>query len=126
MAPRRRCPGICRRALQRRPVLPPAAVDDPVAGAELLHGGHAAAVPRPVRRRRTRRGALPDQPRRGRPARVTTEDRDAGLYLDEPTEQLEPPRQLAPSILAIDIGGPQFAAGLVTTKGELVDRASAA
>ena len=47
---------------------------------------------------------------------------DTGLYLDEPTEQLEPPRQLAPAILAIDIGGTQFAAGLVTTKGELVDR----
>ena len=43
-------------------------------------------------------------------------------YLDEPTEQLEPPRQLAPAILAIDVGGTRFEAGLVTAKGELVDR----
>jgi glucokinase len=57
---------------------------------------------------------------------VTTDDLDNGLYLDEPTEQLEPPRQLAPAILAIDIGGAQFCAGLVTTKGELVDRAATA
>ena len=47
-------------------------------------------------------------------------DRD---FLDEPTEQLEPPRQLAPAILAIDVGGTRFEAGLVTAKGELVDRA---
>ena len=47
-------------------------------------------------------------------------------YLDEPTEQLEPPRQLAPAILAIDIGGTTFEAGLVTAKGELVDRAATA
>jgi glucokinase len=43
-------------------------------------------------------------------------------YLDEPTEQLEPPRQLAPAILAVDVGGKRFEAGLVTPKGELVDR----
>jgi glucokinase len=48
-------------------------------------------------------------------------DRD---YADEPTEQLEPPRQLAPAILAIDVGGTRFEAGLVTSKGELVDRSA--
>ena len=32
-------------------------------------------------------------------------------YLDEPTEQLEPPSQFAPAILAIDIGGTSFEAG---------------
>lgn len=47
-------------------------------------------------------------------------------YLDEPTEQLEPPKPLAPAILAVDIGGTKFAAGLVTTKGELIDRAMVA
>ena len=34
-----------------------------------------------------------------------------------------PPSQLAPAILAIDVGGSRFEAGLVTTKGDLVDRA---
>jgi glucokinase len=48
---------------------------------------------------------------------------DPPEYLDEPTEQLEPPRQLAPAILAVDVGGSKFAAGLVTVTGELVDRA---
>lgn len=43
-------------------------------------------------------------------------------YQDEPTEQIEPPKPLAPAILAIDIGSKSFAAGLVNTKGELVDR----
>ncbi|HET9546912.1 MAG TPA: ROK family protein [Desertimonas sp.] len=47
-------------------------------------------------------------------------------YLDEPTEQFEPPRQLAPAILAIDVGATTFEAGLVTAKGELVDRARTA
>jgi glucokinase len=56
---------------------------------------------------------------------VTTESEFSGEYLDEPTEQLEPPRQLAPAILAVDIGGTRFEAGLVTTKGELVDRSAA-
>ena len=45
-------------------------------------------------------------------------------FSDEPTGQIEPPKQLAPAILAIDIGGTKFAAGLVTTKGDLLDRAS--
>ena len=40
-------PGLRRRALQRRAVLPPAAVDDAVAGAELLHARAPAALPRP-------------------------------------------------------------------------------
>ena len=58
---------------------------------------------------------------------MTTDDDTeiSGAYLDEPTEQLEPPRQLAPAILAIDIGGTRFEAGLLTTKGELVDRSAA-
>ena len=70
LAPRRRRARLRGRALQRRAVLPSAAVDDPVAGAELLHAGAPAAVPRALRRRRPRRGALPDQPRRRRAGRV--------------------------------------------------------
>jgi glucokinase len=50
--------------------------------------------------------------------------RERGQYRDEPTEQLEPPKPLAPAILAVDIGGTKFAAGLVTTNGELIDRAN--
>ena len=102
LAPRRRRARLRGRALQRRAVLPPAAVDDPVAGAELLHAGDAAAVPRPVRRRRARRGALPDQPRRGRRRRACDADAtiatidDRRRYLDEPTEQLEPPTPAGP------------------------------
>ena len=42
-------PRVRRRALQRRAVLPPAAVDDPVTGAQLLHAGDTAALPRAVR-----------------------------------------------------------------------------
>ena len=61
-------PGLRGRALQRRAVLPPAAVDGAVAGAELLHAGTTAALRGDLRRRRPRRGALRDQPRRRRPA----------------------------------------------------------
>ena len=61
-------PGLPGRAPQRRAVLPSAAVDDPVAGAELLHAGTAAALRRDERRRRPRRSAVRDQPRRGRAA----------------------------------------------------------
>lgn len=43
-------------------------------------------------------------------------------YRDDPTEQLEPPKPFAPAILAIDISGSRFEAGLVSAKGELVDR----
>ena len=50
---------------------------------------------------------------------------DDGGFLDEPTAQLEPPKPFAPAILAIDIGGSTFGAGLVSTKGDLLDRASA-
>lgn len=58
-------------------------------------------------------------------------DDDAGLgedpdYLDDPTEQLEPPKPLAPAILAVDISGRRFEAGLVSATGELVDRARVA
>ncbi|CAN5749320.1 hypothetical protein BH24ACT5_BH24ACT5_19880 [soil metagenome] len=35
---------------------------------------------------------------------------------------VEPPAPLAPAVLAIDIGGTKFAAGLLTSAGELVDR----
>lgn len=53
----------------------------------------------------------------------TTPDEPAE-FLDEPTAQIEPPKPFAPAILAIDVGSSWFEAGLVTTKGELVDRAS--
>ncbi len=53
----------------------------------------------------------------------TTPDESAE-FLDEPTAQIEPPKPFAPAILAIDVGSSWFEAGLVTTKGELVDRAS--
>ena len=46
-------------------------------------------------------------------------------FLDEPTAQIEPPKPFAPAILAIDISGSTFGAGLVSTKGDLLDRASA-
>jgi len=57
-----------------------------------------------------------------------TDPRDAPgehEFRDEPTAQIEPPKPFAPAILAIDVGATKFAAGLVTTKGDLVDRASA-
>jgi glucokinase len=41
----------------------------------------------------------------------------------EPTAPLPPPRKLPPAVLAVDIGGTKFAAGLVTPRGELLDRA---
>ena len=47
---------------------------------------------------------------------------------DNPTDAEEdaapaPPRKLPPVVLAVDIGGTKFAAGLVTGRGELLDRA---
>ncbi len=42
---------------------------------------------------------------------------------DEPTAPIPPPRKLPPAVLAVDIGGTKFAAGLVTPRGELLDRA---
>ncbi|MDQ3469623.1 MAG: ROK family protein [Actinomycetota bacterium] len=42
---------------------------------------------------------------------------------DDATEPIPPPKKLPPVILAVDIGGTKFAAGLVTTRGELLDRA---
>jgi glucokinase len=39
------------------------------------------------------------------------------------TRPMPPPRKLPPVVLAIDIGGTKFAAGLVSPKGELIDRA---
>jgi glucokinase len=41
----------------------------------------------------------------------------------EPTAPIPPPRKLPPAVLAVDIGGTKFAAGLVTPRGELLDRA---
>ena len=46
LAPRRRRARLRGRAVQRRAVLPPATVDDPVAGSELLHAGAPAALQR--------------------------------------------------------------------------------
>lgn len=40
----------------------------------------------------------------------------------DPTEPMAPPRR-PPVVLAVDIGGTKFAAGLVTPRGELLDRA---
>lgn len=51
------------------------------------------------------------------------DDREAEFH-DEPTAQIEPPKPFAPAILAIDIGGTTFGSGLVSTKGDLLDRAS--
>jgi glucokinase len=42
---------------------------------------------------------------------------------DQPAEPIPPPRKLPPAVLAVDIGGTKFAAGLVTPRGELLDRA---
>lgn len=40
----------------------------------------------------------------------------------DPTAPLPPPKKLPPVVLAVDIGGTKFAAGLVNMRGELVDR----
>ena len=48
-----------------------------------------------------------------------------GAFFDEPTGQLDPPKPLAPAVLAVDISASKFSAGLVTTKGELADRSIA-
>lgn len=44
---------------------------------------------------------------------------DSGL---DATEAMPPPQKLPPVVLAIDIGGTKFAAGLISPAGELVDR----
>ncbi len=41
----------------------------------------------------------------------------------EATEPMPAPRRLPPAVLAVDIGGTKFAAGLITPRGELLDRA---
>lgn len=68
--------------------------------------------------------APPPQPWSRRPAGEP--DPEHAPY-EEPdpdaTAPLPPPRKLPPVVLAIDIGGTKFAAGLVTPKGELIDRA---
>lgn len=46
---------------------------------------------------------------------------DDGDELD-PTAAMPPPQKLPPVVLAIDIGGTKFAAGLISPVGELVDR----
>jgi len=53
------------------------------------------------------------------------DDADRGVFFDEPTGQLDPPKPLAPAVLAIDISANKFSAGLVTTKGDLADRSIA-
>ena len=56
---------------------------------------------------------------------VVVDDDDRDAFFDEPTGQLGPPKPLAPAVLAVDISASKFAAGLVTTKGELADRSIA-
>lgn len=41
---------------------------------------------------------------------------------DDITAPREPPRKLPPAVLGIDIGGTKFAAGLISPRGELLDR----
>jgi glucokinase len=49
---------------------------------------------------------------------------DASPGSEPETDATEPtPRKLPPAVLAVDIGGTKFAAGLVTPRGELLDRA---
>lgn len=43
----------------------------------------------------------------------------------DPTQAMEPPKPFAPAVLAVDISGTRFAAGLVSATGELVDRSVA-
>jgi glucokinase len=52
------------------------------------------------------------------PTETSTEPTDP----DE-TAPIPPPRRLPPVVLAVDIGGTKFAAGLVSMRGELLDRA---
>jgi glucokinase len=42
---------------------------------------------------------------------------------DDPTAPTPPPKKLPPVVLAVDIGGTKFAAGLISPRGELIDRA---
>jgi glucokinase len=53
------------------------------------------------------------------PTEPTPEPEDAS---DPNSEPAAPPRKAPPVVLAVDIGGTKFAAGLVTTRGELLDR----
>jgi len=55
-------------------------------------------------------------------ARVPDDPDDPGSVDLDPTEPLPPPKKLPPVILAVDIGGTKFAAGLVSPTGELLDR----
>jgi glucokinase len=41
----------------------------------------------------------------------------------EATDGTPPPKKLPPVVLAVDIGGTKFAAGLISARGELIDRA---
>ena len=52
----------------------------------------------------------------------TTPHRPPSEPLDD-TEPTPPPRRFPPVVLAVDIGGTKFATGLVTPRGELLDRA---
>ena len=69
-------PRVHGRALQRRAVLPPDAVDDPLAAALVLRPRHPAALRRHRGRRQARRGPLRDQPGRRRPKGVVEGGRD--------------------------------------------------
>jgi glucokinase len=59
-----------------------------------------------------------DQPHQSH-THSTTDDTDDGL---DPTIPMPPPQKLPPVVLAIDIGGTKFAAGLISPTGDLVDR----
>ena len=70
---------VRRRALQRRAVLPPPAVDGPVTGAVVLYRRASTAVRGDQRRGCARRSALRDQPRRDcSPRRLTRHGRSNG------------------------------------------------
>ena len=49
--------------------------------------------------------------------------RETAADVADATAPMEPPAKLPQVVLAIDIGGTKFAAGLISPKGELVDRA---
>lgn len=62
-------------------------------------------------------------PQQHRPEHDPNEDPEHADYDPDATAPMPAPPKLAPVVLAIDIGGTKFAAGLITPKGELIDRA---